>query len=68
MENTQISYPYAYGRLDAGVICFADHFSVMARLKGIEVSDEAHAYMKELLHQLSKETIIEATEHFEQYQ
>ena len=49
MENTQISYSYAYGRLDAGIICFADHFKIMAQMKGIKVSDEANAYMKELL-------------------
>jgi len=67
MENTQISYPYAYGRLDAGVICFADHFKIMAQMKGINVSDEAHAYMKELLVTMSEETQAKATEHFEQY-
>ena len=67
MENTQISYPYAYGRLDAGVITFADHFAVMARLNGIEVSDEAHAYMKELLTKMSEETVVEAAEHFKEF-
>lgn len=64
MENTQISYSYAYGRLNAGVITFADHFKIMAQLKGIKVSDEAHAYMKEMLVTMSEETVVESAEYF----
>jgi hypothetical protein len=65
--ESRICYPYAYGRLDAGVNTFADHFRMMARMKGIEISDEAHAHMKEMLEALSRDTDASATEHYTKY-
>jgi hypothetical protein len=65
--ETQICYPYAYGRLNTGVNTFADHFRMMAHMKGFDIDEELFAYMKEMLETLSKETDDSAREHYAKY-
>ncbi len=65
--NQALCYPYAYGALDAGLDNFANHFEMLARMKGFDIDSELFAFMKEELNKLGDEVHNKSAEHKKQF-
>ena len=66
-NNKKISYPYAYGRLDAGVRNFTTHFKNMAIMKGINLDSETIEYMEKMLIELADDTYSDSVKHYKKF-
>jgi hypothetical protein len=66
-HNRTPSYPYAYGSLDAGIRTFANHFEMMARMKGFDIDEELFAYMAETLVEMGDSVREKACDHHQKW-
>jgi len=62
-EEENISYPYAYGRLNSGFDMLANMLQWECMRKGIEIDDEVVDILQEMVQNLQKKAVVESYEH-----
>jgi hypothetical protein len=67
MSDKPMNYPYAFGRLEAGIDCFATSFAIEASSKGYDIDWDLISFMELKLKEMRADAIVKAKEYEEEY-